>query len=372
MSSHALFSPSAAERWMQCPASARINYEAPRTSNAAADEGTTAHELAQLCLERNWDATDLPVHDDWSEYPEDMRGHVQDYIDYVRDRCREVDGALHVEQRLDMTEYVPDCYGTADAVIVHDGGIIVIDLKYGKGIRVEAHGNPQLRLYGLGAASRYLWEAAPDTRVETVVYQPRLDHVDEAEYTVAELIEFGMQASQRAELGLRDDAPYGPSEGACRWCHIRATCKARAEHALAVAQTEFGETPAPAELSLDDIASLLPRLKSLTDWCRDVEAHALSQALQGHQVIGYKVVEGRSNRRWIEDAPDVLLAHEKADLLMPRKPVTVTDAEKILGKKDPTLLSLLENPQGKPTLAPESDKRPPMQGVETAKTEFAD
>lgn len=363
MSAHSMFSPSSAERWMQCPASAKINHEAPRTSSPFAEEGTLAHELAEICLQHGLDPRDLPDWDDWSRFPQDMREHVADYVEFVNDVHHDVGGSLKVEERVDLGEWVEDCWGTADVVIEGEEEVVVIDLKYGQGVRVEAVGNPQLALYALG-------KIGERQRARVFIYQPRKDHISEATYQAHQLYELGLLAGKQARKALEDSPPFAPNEEACRWCAIRSSCRARADHALKIAAAEFSDPTPARQLTLEEVAALLPKLKTLTTWCKDVEAYALESALAGNEVPGYKVVEARANRRWVDDAANLIDERGLGELLLRTSPVTLTEATKLVKKE--VLEELIYKPQGKPTLVPESDKRPAMQSAEAAANDFAD
>jgi len=374
MAAHAMLGASSAHRWMQCPGSVAMCKSLPDGGRGSsyATEGTKAHTLAELCLNRNMDAVDLPDSPEWAEYPQEMRGYVQQYIDQVRALHAEVGGELLVEQRVDYSEWVPGGFGTADAIIIADDEILVIDLKYGLGVRVDAPDNPQSRLYMLGAYAEH--ELGHDFRKTTgIIIQPRLDHFSSEELTVDELMAFAEVAREKADLALVDDAPLVPGASQCRFCDAKAVCRARAERNLATAQEEFAEPlPAPSMLSLEEIGALVPKLADLKAWAKDVEEYALQQAVNGAKVQGHKVVAGRSVRKWVPAAFDALSGHEAADRLFSRKLVGIGEAEKVLGKRSELLAELTEKGPGKPTLVPESDKRPEMQGTESAKADFAD
>jgi len=365
---HALFSPSSAHRWMACPASAKINAQAEDTPSPYAIEGTTAHELAEICLRQDLIPAHLPTDDDWAKYPAEMRDHVQTYLDIVLSERIHMDGRLLVEQRVDFSGYVPDGKGTADAVIVGNGELLVIDLKYGQGVRVDAKDNQQLRLYALGAYEQHWMDLGDDPKIRMMVVQPRLDHISWDSISVSTLIEFGEQAGRAAKAGLRDNAPFAPGDH-CRWCAAAPTCRARMEQALDIAEYEFGgcEDPIPPEqLTMAEIADLLPHLDKLKDWATDVQAYALQRAMNGADVPGYKLVEGRSVRKWKADA-EALLADR--DDVWERKLIGITKAQKVLGKAQ--INEYLEKPPGKPTLVSEGDRRPAVQGTKSAQADFS-
>ena len=374
MTAHSSLGASSAHRWMRCPGSVRLNEQTKNDSDGSiyAAEGTKAHDLAELCLTHNMDAVDLPDYAEWQQYPRDMREYVQQYIDQVRALHQEIGGELLIEQRMDYSEWVPGGFGTADAVIIGDDQLVVIDLKYGVGVRVDAPGNPQARLYALGAYAQH--ELGHDfKRVTAVIIQPRVDHYSSEEMTIEDLLAFAEDARIAAHDALKPDAPCVPGEKQCRFCNAKPICRARAEENLRIAHDEFAEpTPAPDVLSLDEIGGLLPRLADIERWAKDVREYALQQAVNGVRLQGYKVVQGRSVRKWIDSAADQLKEHEQADKLLTFKPVGIGKAEKVLGKRHQLIETLTEKGEGKPTLVPESDKRPEMQGTQAAQADFAD
>lgn len=374
MTAHATLGASSAHRWMACPGSVKLAASVPDAGGDSpyASEGTLAHDLAELCLNNGLDAVDLPADGDWAQYPQEMREFVQQYIDQVRAIHAEVGGTLLIEQRLDYSEWVPGGFGTADAVIIGDTELVVIDLKYGVGVRVDAPGNPQARLYNLGAYAEH--ELGHDfTHVTGIIVQPRLDHYSSETLSIEELLAFAEDARQAADAALADDATFHPGAKQCRFCDAKAVCRARARANLEVAKVEFEEPmPAPDMMSLDELGELLPMLADLKAWANDVEKYALQQAVNGAKVQGHKVVNGRSVRRWKDGAADALAEHEKAASLLTYKPVGLGVAEKVLGKGSELIASLTEKGEGKPVLVPDSDKRPERQGIDSAKADFTD
>lgn len=375
MAAHSNLGASSAHRWMACPGSVALIASLPakddETSYAA--EGTKAHELAELCLLQGMDAVDLPDTPEWAGYPEDMRFYVQQYLDQVRAIHAEVGGEMLVEQRVSYAEWVPGGFGTSDVIIIADDEIVAIDLKYGLGVRVDAPGNPQAMLYLLGAYAEH--ELSHDFEKATgIIIQPRLDHYSSTTLNIDELMAFGREAGFCAEMALAPDAPLNPGEAQCRFCDAKAVCRARAERNLETAKVEFApaETPAPATLSLDEIAELLPKLADLKAWAKDIEEYALQLAVTGASIPYHKVVEGRSMRKWRPGAEEALADHPEADRLFARKLVGIGQAEKVLGKRSETIEAQTEKGRGKPTLVAKSDKRPEMQGTESAKADFAD
>lgn len=369
MIAHAKLGASSADRWMNCPGSVQLSEGMPDSKSEHAALGTKAHDLAELCLKHKLDAIELPDNDEWAQYPHDMRHYVQQYLDYVRARLFETGGRLLVEQRVDYSDWVPGGFGTSDAIILADDRIICVDLKYGTGVKVYAERNRQAMLYALGAYSGYWYDLPDAPKVESVIVQPRLDHIDEAEQTLEELLAFADEARKAAELALSDNPPLVPGDKQCRFCRAKAVCRARADRNLSIAVEEFGEpVPVPDKLDLDEIGELLPKLDDIAQWVKDVKEYALQQAVNGGKIKGHKVVAGRSVRRWAPDAAERLAEH---DDLFERKLLGIGQAEKVLGKGSDLIKELTVKPEGKPALVPASDKRPEIQGQQSAADDFA-
>lgn len=369
---HARFSASGSSRWIQCPASIQMEAPFPDQTSQYAMEGTAAHELGERALRIGCNTGALvgeviAVEDRHGgtedfEVTEEMADYVQQYVDYVRS----LPGELFVEQRVDFSHVVPDGFGTADAIVydADDKTLTVIDLKYGQGVRVEAQENSQAQLYALGALNDYSWIGEIDT-IRCVIVQPRLDHISEWDTTVKDLKSFARTAATAAEQALSEEPPFGPAESACRFCKAAGSCKPLAEHNLAIAAAEFGEptTLRPVNvLAGDELAQILANLKLFQDWLKAVESHAISEIDHGHDIPGFKLVEGRSLRKWTDDreAEQALLDELSVEEAFTRKLISPSQAESLLGKKHPVLSDLVTKPPGKPTLVPESDKRPAL------------
>lgn len=376
--SHAFLSASAAHRWTVCHAAPSLERQVADEGSAYAAEGTTAHELAALCLVRKWDSSALPDYAegaegaDWSIYPPDMRAHVQEYLDLVRG----TPGTMLVEQRVSFDQWVPEGFGTADAVIVNDGICTLIDLKYGQGVRVDAEANPQLMLYALGVLQEFGWLYAID-RFELVIHQPRRDHISEWAITTPDLLTWAETVVRPAAEKALDLHPEArPDPKACRFCRAKAVCTARHDANLKAAYEEFGPLPGAALLTDEQLAAALAKLDEIESWCGDLRAYALGQAVQGHPLPGWKLVEGRSIRTWNADVLTAIpaLGLDLAHFIEP-KLIGVGEAEKRLGGKKKAaevLDQLTHKPQGKPTLAPAADKRPALQVASSAANDFTE
>lgn len=359
---HALLSASSAHRWLHCPPSAKLTAGVTETPSEAALQGTAAHALAEHKLRRALkQQSKRPV----SEYEDDeMDAYTDDYVSYVLEQYEtaksETPGAvIYIEQRLDFSHVVPGGFGTGDCLIVADGTLHVIDLKYGLGVLVEAEWNPQMMLYAIGALA--LFDALYDIeQVALTVFQPRRENVSTWTISVTELNEWAEQTLKpAAELAANGEGEFCAGTW-CQFCRIASTCRARAEGNLELAKYEFAP---PAELSTDEVADVLARIPELTKWATDVQDYALSQALAGECYEGFKLVAGRSIRKYTDETA-VAEAAKTAGYkdIYKQSLLTITAMEKLMGKKQfsEILGDLVVKPEGKPTLVPLSDKRPEL------------
>ena len=355
---HALLSLSAAERWlMHCPPSARLGAQFPDSAGAAAAEGTAAHALCEHKLKKALKRRSRRPHSDFDS--DEMEDCADGYVAFVLEQMQVVSNpVVCVEQRVDVREYVPEAFGTADCIIVGDGILHVIDFKYGLGVLVEAERNPQMMLYALGALSMFgsLYDVA---EVRMSIYQPRRENVSTWSISTAELLAWAEDfVKPRARLAFEGKGEY--QAGAwCQFCRASPRCRARAEAQLAVAQEEFRLPPL---LTDEEIAEILPRLPEVVKWANAVSAYALETAVNhGKRWQGFKLVAGRSVRKYA-DEEKVARAAEAAGYkdIFEHKLITITKMEQLMGKKtfNEVLGGLIIKPQGKPTLVPESDKRP--------------
>ncbi|MCM1271472.1 MAG: DUF2800 domain-containing protein [Ruminococcus flavefaciens] len=360
MAGHALLSPSSSERWINCPPSAKENTGGDIGSSYA-QQGTEAHELGAYHIEK---ALGHKVHDpteDLEFFDEEMAECTDAYRDFVLEQVELAkqscpDPLVLVEQRLDFTRWVAESFGTADCVIVADEIMTVIDFKYGLGVLVDAENNSQMRMYALGALN--LFESIYDIkRVRMVIFQPRRNNVSSAELSKEELLQWADEVLiPAAALAAKGEGDYKAGKH-CQFCKIKATCRKRAEYNLQMAQYDFA---VPDTLEDDEISMILDRADTFVGWVNDVKEYALEQAISGRTFPGFKVVEGRSNRRYTNNDAVAAIVTEAGYDPFEKKLMGVTAMSKLLGtKKFNTLLgSLVEKPKGKPTLVPESDKRP--------------
>lgn len=367
---HALLSPSAAHRWINCTAAPRLEADVEDKGSEFAAEGTLAHAY---CAQKLKAFLGLPTEDEAKEIAElndrYHTGEMDEYTDtyktivlekYNAARAKTKDALLLIETRLDFSEYVPDAFGTADAIIIADGTMEVIDFKYGKGVKVSAEDNPQMKIYALGAYEKFSFEYKID-RVRMTIIQPRIENFSEWELSVSELMAWTDSVlTPKAQQAYKGDGPQVPGDW-CQFCKVKSSCRALTQKCIEAAKNH----PDPKLISPDELAAdVLPMLATVKTWLAGVEDYALQQALSGVQLAGWKVVEGRSVRK-ITDQDGAALALNKAgykttEIYKPQELRTITDLEKLTGKKQFAAIcgDFIEKPQGKPTLAPESDKRP--------------
>lgn len=387
MAAHAILSPSSASRWLACTRSARLEQQFPDRSGAAASEGTLAHSLGELMIssktKRILKATytkglkDIKSN---SQFEDAMLDYMDDYATYVVEQFSKAqahtkDAILFLEQKLNLTDYVPDGFGTGDVVIIADRVMDIIDLKYGKGVPVSAVNNKQMMLYSLGALREfdYMYDIQI---VRMTIYQPRIDNISTFEMSVADLKEWAEnELKPRAALAFAGEGEFAPGE-ACRFCKAAATCKANADYNLELAKYEFKSGDL---LEDEEVSGILNRADMFTKWLNAVEDYALQEAVvNGKKWPGYKLVEGRSNRAYTDEAKvaEVLTSKGLSEdsIYSPRKLLGITAMEKALGKSDFStyLSSLVVKPAGKPTLAPVSDKRPEYNSNDGAAMDFAE
>lgn len=368
-SSHAVLSASGAARWLHCPPSAVLEAELPERDSSASLQGTAAHALAEYKLRCALGQSVTKPQNQWIDAP--MEEFTDSYVDFVLGELKTAgDGAkCLVEQRLDMRDWVPGGFGTGDCLIISDDVLHVIDFKYGQGVLVESSGNPQLKLYALGAWA--VFGALYDFhRVRTTIHQPRRENIATEEYEVDELIEWAETVVRPTAALAANGAGKFQAGSWCQFCKLAATCRARAQANLVLAKLEF--KPA-AELSDSEISDILARLPGLRSWASEVEKYATSAAVnQGKHWPGLKLVAGRSVRRFLnEDEVAKTAAAAGFDDIWETKLIGITAMEKLMGKKtfNELLSNLVVKPDGKPTLVPESDKRPEI-SVLSAADEF--
>ena len=367
---HAVLSASSSERWLNCPPSARLceAYEDKGSDYAA--EGTDAHALAESRLKQ---ALGIPTEDpveNLTWYNAEMEDCAQGYAAYVvelletaKQTCS--DPVVMIEQRVDFSRWVPGGFGTGDCICIAEGLLNIVDLKYGAGIEVSADHNPQMMLYALGALEIFDGIYDIDT-VRMTIYQPRKANISIFEMSKDALLTWAdTELTEKARLAYEGQGNFSCGEW-CRFCKAKAECRERAIYNLRLAQYDFLN---PALLQDEEISDILGRIDALTSWASDVKEYALQQAITGKEWTGWKLVEGRSNRKYTSEAVVAATVEGAGFDPYERKVLGVTAMQKMLGKTrfEELLAPYIEKPQGKPTLVPESDKRPAMN---TAKNDF--
>lgn len=366
---HALLSPSAAHRWMNCTAAPLLEKDVEDKGSTFAEEGTLAHAY---CAKKLKEFLGLSVDEEKAEIAQlDEQyhsGEMDEYTDTYKTivlekfnaaRAKTKDAQLLVEVKLDFSHYVPDAFGTSDAIIIADGVMEVIDFKYGKGVKVSAVENPQMMIYALGAWDLFNFEY--DIRkVRMTIVQPRIDNLSEFELDAADIINWAVDELQPKANEAYAGGKQKPGNW-CQFCKVKANCKALSSMCIEAQQAN----PDPRKISKEVMEStILPLLSTFKTWLTGVEEYSLEQALSGVQYQGFKIVEGRSIRKITNPTAVMeLLGKEgftKEAYIKPTELRSITDLEKLIGKKrfGAICAEYINKPQGKPTLVPESDKRP--------------
>lgn len=386
---HSEISPSMIHRVISCPACVKMCRGYPNASSVYADEGTIAHSMLEWSIKNHvYPTPDCPAakkamlfylkHPELGETMGAMRDYISDVVGWLDAQYQEekdTDPAAEIfsEQQVDLSDYIPAGFGTTDVTIVRTGFLHIVDLKYGKGVQVDAEENPQLRMYAIGMLDML----DPIYSIETVrmtIYQPRLGHISTSEISAAELRKWVADIVCPAVAEALSDKPhFGPSESGCRFCPARYDCKARADYYLSL--NKFREK---ATFSNEDLAVYLDKIDGLTAWAEDMKEKAMKKIRDGEDVPGWKIVEGRSIRKWKPDTEDDIVkaageaGFDKA-LLYETHMITLSAIEKLMGKKAfaSAMADYIEKPKGKDTLAPESDKRPALYMAADAATVFS-
>ena len=374
---HALLSASGAHIWLNCPESARLTEDMADEGSEYSRAGTKAHEIASAMLLDQWTPGDAEPTDEERE----MIEAAQEYADFVRERhnaalAKTKDAELLIEQRLDYSDWVPEGFGTGDALIIADGALEVIDFKYGVGVPVKAENNPQLRLYGAGAWSSWGSIYTIDT-VQTTIHQPRLDSITTDTMSVEALQEWlDTEVAPKAQAAWNGTGGFKAGDH-CRFCKALPTCRTAKEHNMALAAEDFAYDEPPT-LTVEEIAEVLNRIDTLTLWAKSVQDHALKTAVNdGIAYPGWKVVEGRSNRTYTDQdavAKTLMAAGYAEAIIYERNLLGITAMEKTVGKKKfkELLTDHITKPPGAPKLAPLTDKRPPLNSGREAAQDFAE
>lgn len=380
MSSHAILSPSAASRWLTCTPSARLEQQFENKSSSYADEGTLAHAVGECILRElagmitHAEAeTIMAVHMNNQYYNKELHDYAEGYAYFVWNQCKPSVTSLFVEQRLDMTDYVEEGFGTGDALVVGERIMRFSDLKYGKGVPVSAIDNPQLKLYALGAYKE-LSHIFDIDQIEMNIYQPRLDNVSTWSISVVELLEWAETILKpAAALAYAGKGEYHPGKN-CMFCRAKATCRALHDYNMELAQYEFVN---PDVLTDEEVAKVLAQSDMLTKWVDAVAGYALATAVTGEkQWPGFKVVQGRTNRKYGDEklVAETLIAKGFKDIYKAPALLAMGEMEKKITKPvfKEVVEPLLIKPDGAPTLVKETDARPTYSVAESEFKVFTD
>lgn len=386
---HALLSASSASRWINCTPSAKLEeMYGEKKSSVYAQEGTLAHELSELYLRK--DVLKVLSDEDFSNglevimsndlFKDEMLDYVPAYTDYCTmefnaAKAENPLAIMEIEQKLDLTEYVPESFGTADCVIINDSLMEVIDLKYGKGVPVYADWNKQLMLYALGALRKYdtMYDIG---HVKMTIVQPRIGNISSWAIPIAELKHWAEEELKpAADLAFRGEGELSAGNW-CQFCAVRNQCRKLYEQQMEIAKHEFAK---PELLTDDEIADIVLRAPKLVEWANSVAEYAQTKAFtENKQWPGLKLVEGISRRKWLDEDKAINAIFARCpevsdDEILVTKLDSITAIEKVIGKKRfaEVLSDVVVKPQGKPTLVPLEDRRPAM-GIQQAQLDFKD
>ncbi len=362
-SKHALLSASSASRWIPCPPSARLNAAKSDTPSEYAAQGTDAHTLCEYKLRKALGERVRNPTKKLAFYDNEMESCAEDYAGFVMGlvagmREKSKDTIVMVEQVVDFSKYVPEGFGTADAILVSGKSLCVVDYKHGKGIEVSADHNPQMMCYALGCIQ--MLDGVYDIEnIGLIIFQPRLANVSEYDISKDDLLEWAQATLMpAAKLAYAGEGEYCAGNH-CQFCCVKATCRKRAEFNLELARYDF---EMPPTLEDAEVEAILAKADELTRWANDVKEYALQQAIQGKQWTDWKLVEGRSNRKYADEAKVAKVVQDAGFNPYEQKLLGLTAMTALLGKTkfEELLGRLIVKPQGKPTLVPMSDKRPVM------------
>lgn len=371
MTNHAFLSPSGSNRWLNCTPSAMLEAEFPGSTSTAAEEGTAAHafcehKLKKTIHKRSKRSVSTYDSDEMQEYTDSYVEYVLEQLETAKQKCK--DPLLLIEHKVDLSEYIPDCFGTADCLIVSDDTLQIIDFKYGFN-RVLADGNTQLSLYSLGALN--IFDSIYDIKgVKMHIFQPRLQHIDCWSISVEDLKSWAEEILKpKAQMAINGEGEYNAGPW-CQYCRAAIKCRARAEDKLRLARMEFKKPPLLTDAEIEEVLAVLP---DLTKWADEIYAYAFDAAINhGHEWAGFKVVESVTKRRYKDEEAVAEAAKSNGFTDIYRHSlIPMTEMKKLMGKArfDEILGDLIIKPPGKPTLVPMSDKRPAINIINEFKTE---
>ena len=372
---HALLSASSSNRWLACPPSAVANEAYPNQETAFAQEGTTAHEVAEAIARARLEGKDEP---DFSELPEgytrEMIECAKEYADYIEEQKKSNDATVLLEVRVDFSPWVPDGFGTCDCLIIQNDTMTIIDYKYGQGLPVSAVNNPQLKLYALGAMNDY-GSLLGVKKVEMHIFQPRLNNIQADSLTVEELMEWAEKTVKpTAEKAIKGKGKYSPGEH-CRFCQHGGKCRALTRLCTEYVDTHGLKVSLPV-LAPHEVADVLRMEPLITLWLKKVKEQALTTLMSGEELPGYKLVEGKlGNRKWRDERTVIQIlngAGYEDEEITETKVLSPSQMDKAIGKKKVAELleEQIDRAPGAPTIAPITDKRPAYDRLAEAQDDF--
>ncbi len=373
---HALLSASSAARWLKCPPSAVAAAMYPNKETTFTREGTKAHEVAEMVASACTTLREVKYDTLQETDPEvtaEMIRCAEAYRDYIQEQITDPDATLLLEQRLDFSPWVPNGFGTGDCIIIQRNTLHIIDYKYGKGVEVSAVENPQMRLYALGALNEFGMIYDVDT-VQTHIFQPRIGNISTEELSRAKLEAWG-ETIKPVALKAAEGKGRHVAGDHCRWCPHAGDCPTLARTCSKVFDDNGGKTEVPC-LAPFQVAAILQKADMITAWLKAVKDRALMSLLDGQEVPGYKVVEGKQgNRKWDDDDKvyGVLLERGyKTGEVTETKLLSPSQMDKAIGKKvvAELLADHVTRSPGAPTVVPASDKRPPLDRKAEAMKDF--
>lgn len=366
---HAVLSASSSHKWIVCTPSARLEEKFPNKTSEYMAEGTLAHEIAEFkvksyfleAIPKTAYTRRINKFKKEENFDNEMLSHTDTYLEFIKGEAMQTKAKpfIAVEQRIDFSKYVPEGFGTADCILISGDTLQVIDFKYGKGVKVEAEDNPQMKLYALGVLEQY-GMFYNIKYVKMSIIQPRLDNISTYEIPIEPLLEWGEKVvkpqAQKAFMGIGDFVQGDH----CKFCRAKGACEFRAKENMKV--VEEIQSKYNGVVTNTDLGEILTKTDGIEQWLKDLRGYALEQLLKGEEIPGWKAVEGKSNRKIVDvdKAFEILEAngYDQA-ILYEKKPITLTELEKVVGKTKlmQTIGDYIEKPKGAPTLAKESDKR---------------
>ena len=364
---HALLSASSAHRWLECPPSAVANEAYPDQETSFANEGTLAHEVAEaVASSRTWKPTEGVT--------KEMLECAKEYSDYIEEQKKSNDAIVLLEQRVDFSPWVPDGFGTCDCIIIQDDTLTIIDYKYGQGVMVSATDNPQMKLYALGAMNDY-GIAMDVKKVELHIFQPRMNNISTDNLTVEELMTWAEETVKpTAEKAIKGKGKYTPGEH-CRFCQHAGRCRSLTKLCTEYLDTHGLRVALPV-LAPHEVADVLRMEPMVTLWLKKVKEQALTTLMNGEELPGYKLVEGKlGNRKWADEQKVTETLRIEGYSLMEiteTRLLSPSQMDKAIGKKRVAELldGLIERAPGAPTIAPITDKRPAYDRLAEAQNDF--